>query len=237
MIFQSGDVEKLYRRYRHSGNAELLEQIHSSSRSLIEVIAKSVDPEQFDDLVQEGHVKLHMLVQDGNYIPSRGPMYTFLDRALRNHMYDYLRKQRGESVEYLLDAIGTEPVLATDEFDVTELLEYESRRFSSLDDGLVREAIGYIVSNDNSGYKGAVRTLVMTYSISRQLATTMFRSTQAVLRMDCMGYDWQANKADALEVVGLCGTEITMLPEVVLLFGKEAALLQSMVFGGAYVKF
>lgn len=239
MIFDSALAESLYTSYIQRGDKQAIDIIQLQTNPLIEVIAKSVCPELYDDLVQEGHLKLRSILLSGIYSPSKGSMYTFLSSVLRNHMADVVRKE-GIRAHAGLEDIYAAPV-GGEIMDCECVLEYGEQRFPSIHGSVARDAVRYTmhVASEQpvDGYRGSLRTLQTVYGLSRQWARTLHYGVLAVLRMHCMGLDWQANRADALELAGCAALEGTLLPEMVLLVGRQELGTLVTVLGGAYVKF
>lgn len=249
MIFDDQEVTRLYLEYVAAGGDELVCRIHDQTDSLIRSIAASVcwGPE-IDDLVQEGHLKLHSLVTCQRYDPGRGStMYNFLSQALRNHMLDFMRKC--EDTEELpeddddgddLAEISQASVVVHEVSDQSRLQavrSYELGRYPSLPKLVVEDAVDYVIhaltESACGGYKGIIRTLQVRYGLERRTATTMYYSTMAVLRMTLLGLDWvqHIGRADVN-----CGNETSLLPEMTLMLGDVAGTLRR-VFAGSYVKF
>lgn len=241
MLFDSRRVEDLYKQYDSIGDKRILDVIHQESNGLIEVIAKSVCPDMFDDLVQEGHLKLRSILMSGSYKPIRGSIYSFLSSVLRNHMADVVRRENVRSHAGLERCSVQGDVVDEIAMDCGCIIEYGKHRFPSIHRSVIHDVMQYIVSivceHSVDGYRGGLRTLCVVYRLDRRLARAAYYGILAVLRMHYLGVDWQVNQADAIELAECRGLESSLLPELALLCGRQKLGVMMTVLGGAYVKF
>jgi len=241
-LFESSHVEELYRRYRVRGDKVLEGDIHEQASALIGAIAASVDGATYDDLYQEGHVKLNEVLRRGMYDPQRGSMYSFLSRVLTNHMISEVRGQR--TLDMLDDdTTGANGVaMSGGTIDVNRILDYGIARFASVTpdrhmlDDIINYNIRAILESCADGYRGAVRTIVALYSLDRAIVNTIYFSILSIIRMECMGHSWYMYADDALSLAQASGATTSLVPEVVLLLGPGLGCVLSMVFRGWFIK-
>lgn len=246
-IFDSARAEAVYAQYRRTGDLALETEMLKQSEALIGAIAASVGRNEYDDMFQEGAVKLVDIMRRGVYDPDRGSMYSFLSRVLTNHMLSVLRS--GQDYDELDEdyAIAMADIGARG-FNAEPIIAYGLDRFSGLacDQFLIGDMVTYtvqaILESCNDGYRGAVRTMLTMYNLDRpmfmrkQIANTVYFSMLAVARMESMGYAWSENVECALELAGSDGSHTSLVPEVVLLFGPGLACVLTLVFRGWFIK-
>lgn len=235
MIFDNELVKQLCNDYIHTHNDALLEQIHTSSRPLIEAVASTIDFDR-DDLIQIGHLKLHKLLQDGVIDVDKGSLYSFLSRVLKNCMIDEVRaiKQYQELTDDMELYEYSEPMIA----DTEDVKSYAVDRFPSLHSSVVVDAAEYIMRSNaesvNGKSRGAVTTLDLFYPFgSRNLAYVFYMSVNTYVKSRLSGQKLWVD--DALSMV--CELEHTLIPEVALVVGLEITELLRLSLRGSYVKF
>jgi len=238
MLFDAKIAVSLYRRAKR-GDAKAIEEFHSVSVSLIEAIAASLGS-QFDDLVQEGHLRIQRIIVESLYDPARGSMYSFLSTTLRNAMIDYLRKDR-EDLELPEETFGDNHTNHTEESPIiSNYVEYMVLRFPTIDPAVLDRIVDYAVKSTresvSDGCKGVIRTMCVEYGIGRRWSSTMYSVVLALMRMDALGIEWEENICDAL-AIAKNGTALSLIPELVLLNGPELVRGEVKVFAGSYIKF
>jgi hypothetical protein len=205
---------------------------------LIEVIANSIDVRKKDDLTQIGHLHLHRLVQDGIIDLSRGDLYSFLSRALKNKMLDEVKNER--YCDELTDDI---PHNTHNYMDISDVMcdtaDYAEGRFFSLHKSVARDAAEYVINGCIESVigksRGVVTTLELFYPFdSRNLAYVFYVSVSTFARLVINGQ--KAFIVDALST-SRAGLEHTLIPEVALVLGLEATSILRHSLKGSYVKF
>lgn len=246
MIFEEDLAQQAWVEYTSTRDKAALHRLHELTVSLIEVIALSVCPDQFDDLVQEGHLKLQTVVESELYNGTRGTLYTFLSSALRNHMLDVLRRDSRQACDDLgddeIESCLAMPVISYSCIDVDAAMGYGIRRFPSLHNSISADATRYIISSKleavSGGSRGVIRTLCCMYDLDRVISRTLYFSMTILVRMMSLGLDWSVYQDQALAIVNdEYSMEISLVPEVVLMLGRQQADVMSAVFSGSYVKF
>ena len=237
MIFDNVRALYAYEMFVRTQEHVYLNDLHTETMPLIEVIALSVNQQYYLDLVQEAHEKLTIIATTVKYQRSKGNFYAFLSTALRNAMISYLRKERTHDE---LDEEYCEVGASMDGFLVErKLLPWVCQRFPSYPEPMVCDAAVYIacalderVRGQNRGIK---RTLQMWYPFDDwSQVTTFYNSVVAYSRIEDTRYE-----EEALLVVKHTSLVIekTMLPEVVLAIGAKSATALIKVLHGSYVKF
>ncbi len=238
--FDSEQAEQLY-WLAVRGDAQAAATLHECSQPLFEVIAWSVtgSSDVHDDLTQEAHLKLALVLQQDTYCPSRGSMYSFLSVIIKNHMIDVLSR-RGWICEDLNEGADVPAGANLDEVK-HKIAEYTLRRFSKVDPHVTMDATLYVIDatvesvNDRS--RGIIRTMCAMYMMERSTAWSIYWSVVAVLRMEFADevIDWQTNIPKALAAIEEHGC-LSVLPELTLLSG-DAVEDMARIFKGSYVKF
>lgn len=214
MIFDSKQAEKYYCMYCARPTDNLAGRIHILSADLIKVIAGSLDDSYFEDLCQEGHLKLQRIIIKQQYKPHTAcSMYTFLDRALRNHMIDWLRKTQ-EHME-LFEHAAT--VHIPESYSMGELFaQYYQERFPSLN-GAGLHIARYVKDTILERIRKhlALRTMICVYSLTRSQATLLYNSVEIFLRISAITSSSELDIATPLSHA-TNGHEFTLHPESVL---------------------
>lgn len=233
--FDSIAVKNLY-MLAVRGDVTAIECLHKACDPLIRVIAFSVDGSgrQTGDLIQEGHLKLQLMVRDKQYSVGRGrSTYAFFSTALRNHMVDCVRKGCREypSEEVYVNADGDQPVI---DKRWEGIVEYAAKRFPDVSEHVAADAACYVIDavieTANKQSRGIIRTLRSVYGMNQETAYAFYWVMVSLLRMELLGVGRQMK---------MNGTELgpNLFPELSLLLGKQGAELVQKVFGGAYMKF
>ena len=242
MIFDSAKAELVYHAATN-GYPERAVEFHTLCGPLIESIAASVSGVRYADLVQDGHLKVQLVLNARSYDPAKGRMYSFLSRILRNYMLDILRAEhRNPIVCELLDGANcveiAEPLPHKD-WDC--VIAYIRRRFPSIESsamcGISEYMIDAVTESCAGMSRGIVRTLCNTYLLHRHVANVLYSTTAAVCRMEVMGHAWKPNVPSALSLVCSRQLELSLMPEMVLYMGDEGMANIRRVFEGSYVKF
>jgi DNA-directed RNA polymerase specialized sigma24 family protein len=241
-IFDSARAEAVYAQYRRTGDLALENEMLEQSEALIGAIAASVGRNEYDDMFQEGAVKLVDIMRRGVYDPDRGSMYNFLSRVLTNHMLSAQRSNHGYdelSEDYAIAPLAD---VCAGSFNTDPIIQYGLERFVGLapDAFLIGDMVAYavqaILESCCEGYRGAVRTMMTMYALDRPIVSTVYFSMLAVARMESMGYAWGENVEYALELAGSDGSHTSLVPEVVLLLGPGLGCILALVFRGWFIK-
>lgn len=219
MIFNSDAAEQLYINYIRTKDVTSLEKLHLLANDLIKVIALSLNRDDYyDDLVQEGHLKLHQIIQKHQFrTDTPAAMYTFLSKVLRNHMIDYLRKSK-PCVN--LDSIaGVATFDANHGYDTSyrdELFDhYYPSRFPTLDNGYAYASYVYEAVQESITRNKIVNTLMLN-PLNRAHALFIYRSVNSFL---CITSVMTITPSHLLESLKYAtnGNEFTLYPECVLM--------------------
>lgn len=241
LIFDSRYMEDLHERYSATGDVVLEKEMLAHSQALIGAIAATMGRSDYDDMFQEGSIKLVDILRSGVYDAKRGSMYSFLSRVFTNHMRSAL-KGRADWDELDDDMVVAMASIGVAGFDNSLIVDYGMERFATLthDPYLLRDMMEYavqaIMESCCDGYRGAVRTMMMLYSLDRAVVSTVYFSMLAVIRMESMGYAWAENVDCALELAGSDGARTSLVPEVILLLGPWIGCVLALVFRGWYIK-
>lgn len=243
MIFDNEKAEALLQKIRSDGLAEDIAVLHEMARPLIEVIAHSVCSSRFEDLVQEGHLKLQNVVSQDKFESGRGKLYSFLSVVIRHSMLDVINRDR--------DLVLVEDFLCGDLEDASVLYEsinkdavvrYLSARYMNMyDDSVLRDIVSYVVDacveGVCEGQRGIVRTMISEYGICRGEANALYISAVVAIRMEMLYVDWTDNIDAAVEIAKMSKFLWTSIPDLALILGMDIALVLTIIFRGVYVKF
>lgn len=215
MIFDSIQAEKLYCTYCHAPKPAHIARLHELAADYIKVIAGSLGTDYFEDLCQEGHLKLQRIIIKHQYKPGTScSMYTFLDKALRNHMIDWLRKTQEHLELFESAAIVSipEPLYGTVELFTC----YYQERFPSLNGaGLIVARYAKDTILERIRKHKALKTITCVYSIPRPQAILMYNSVEILLRVLAVTSPSELDITIPLSCA-TNGHEFTLYPESVL---------------------
>lgn len=216
MLFDSAEAERLYCAYCQSHNPRYIAELHSLSSDLIKVIAGSLNQRDFfDDLTQEGHLKLQQIVVNNSYrLGTKCSMYTFLSYCLRNRMIDYLRKLKAfEPLDdnTVADAKCVDLIYDSSHFDV-----YYGKRFPSLANIGV-ESVVYIRDSifEQANRSKVINTITDVYGLHRSHANLLHNSVSIFLKLSIKSTLTEAKLMTSLSYA-TNGSEMTLKPENVL---------------------
>lgn len=235
MIFDGRTAKEVYTRF-YDGEA-CLEQLLGYCRPLVEAIATdlSTSDRYREDLIQEGYIKLLKLFNSRKFKPngkiSGGDFHSWLSYSLKNCMIDWLRKQR--SYQELPDDIMIEH--QPDFNDPKDVIMWALKRFPELPDELLYDAALYIQDalREDVVRKsiGIITTLQVAYSLDVRTSKLMYNSIRIYLQA---GPDYIDH---ALALASEDTYANTLLPELVLLTGKETAINIILTFKSCRLQF
>lgn len=222
MIFNSVEAERLYKLYTTSPSDALISGLHEISAGLIKAIALSLDRDFADDLIQEGHLKLHTIIIGRKYNPGRCSMYTFLSTALRNRMIDYLRKERTCLTLYDWSGVSVCTPPAVESLPAFDC--YYTHRFPSISDNnpilYSRDALKECLNKSK-----IITTMHEVYGVPKSRAAVIYNSMVIFARytslVDCHECDFSEPLAHATN-----GHEFTLEPERILVGAPHANYTQ-----------
>jgi DNA-directed RNA polymerase specialized sigma24 family protein len=229
MILDSPTATQLYIEYINTQDPKLLAEIHKLADSFIQVIAYSLhQPAYQDDLVQEGHLKMHILLSSMQFrTNTTAALYSYLDPAIRNCMIDYLRKQHDYVNIDDVTIMCAEPfhyaVYQSDAFDAYYATRFPSLRDCYLCAEYARDAVMEAVNRNK-----AVTTLFL-YTKTRQQALTVYRSVQLFLRTSSLMDIPQQTLSTSLSHA-TNGHEFTLYPESILIGCDECKYNQLVAY-------
>lgn len=237
MLFDNDKVESLYTRLL-KGDTGAVSQIHHESTPLIEYLANKVCQSRFDDLVQEGHVKLYHILNLEKFNPSKNTrLYSFLYTALQHTMIDYLRSEKRRECESL-EEWEEEHVQAvrSDMPDSNDVLAYMDLRFPTLPSNIKTDLSQYILENwlerQKPSNRAAIKTIEVYYLDNRRHAYMYYNAQLIYLRAKLTNVELR--EAQALKLASN-GHEFSLVPEIFLV--TEHAPTIHKLLKGLYIKF
>lgn len=189
MIFDCETVTTLVLEWQREKHPATLESIIEKSRSLVEAIVSSYDPEFREDLIQESFLKVQYA------LPFYNPLYslhTYLTTVIHNCCKTFIKKQYrdlelyDEDFEFLEYCGYDERPFKMDDTLVEDVLVRNRKRFPSLPVATIDEASEVIVVSLKDGLygksRGIIAMLCKQCGFPKSIASTVYYSTLIYLR-------------------------------------------------------
>lgn len=229
MIFDNDHVAELVELWQETRDRSLLHDVLEGTRSLIEVIASRYDPALRDDLIQEAFVRVGHAIEF--YDADIAKLYSYLSAVIRNSSLSYIRKISKEEPLINEHCIPIQYPVQDDVWIIEMLIVRNRKRFPSLVcvvcDGMT-EYVYYAIRDGVRGKsRGAIKYLLETFGIPRNIATVFYHSTMIYLRTVFSKFSMVESDVRS---------EFTLLPELEDVVGAMTYKRILTSFAGTHVK-
>lgn len=234
MIFDCDQTTELVSDWLTFRDPEILEEIVKNSRSLAEVIVSKYPSDYREDLIQECLSRIPYAIQ--HYDRKTAKLHKYMTSVFYNRCNTYVSRE-GKQLRLCKDIESIYDMAVVDTYDTTEellrdLTTRNKERFPTISGEKIHEITCFIydcmIQGVRGKSRGAISAMMRKFSLRRNVATVIYHSTLAYLRMKYITFADISCNGDQ--------KEFTLLPELEEMLGEEDFQTLSTVFGGMYIK-
>lgn len=241
MIFNNKEVTDALAAWKSTKDKQHLTKIFDGSKKLIEAIVSQYDSMYRDDMIQAVNAKL--LVGMEKFNPNYGtPLHTYFTTIIHNMCRTVMKTESRHFNVFDIDDMEhtLEHTDATELIDTTELIVYCRNRFPNIDSNLVDYVIAAFINYlDVYGAKSPkllIAKLARETKIDSKMLEFMYKISIIILRYTYME-DVVFSVDETTGVVETKTVPSQFLPELIHIFGEDAANQLQVIFKGMTLRF